>query len=174
MHCRIFGGQAKPGKMAAVLRIVTEQVEQVKTVPGFLFVQVLHNGDEMVAVSSWRTEMDVHAYMRSALAQETLARLTPCLVGVPTIKNFVISLDQEGEDTWFGLEGNVHVVPQPSLQSGTKQRKPTVTKGGERIRLARRVKKTSDPAGQGRASALAGCAYVSHVSAWENSSLFWF
>jgi heme-degrading monooxygenase HmoA len=90
----MFGGQAKPGKMSTVLRVVSEQSEKVKTIPGFLFAQVLQNGDEMLVVSSWRTERDVRTYMHSALAQETLTRLAPLLVCAPTVKTFPIHLSQ--------------------------------------------------------------------------------
>ena len=92
MHCRMFGGQAKPGKMPAVLQIVSEQSEKVKKISGFLFAQVLQNGDEMLVVSSWRTERHLRVYMHGALAQETLTRLAPLLACTPTVKTFPIHL----------------------------------------------------------------------------------
>ena len=92
MHCRMFGGQAKPGKMPAVLQVIFEQSEKVKTLSGFLFAQELQYGDEMLVVSSWRTERDLRVYMQSALAQETLTRLAPLLACPPTVKTFPLYL----------------------------------------------------------------------------------
>ena len=97
MHCRMFGGQAKPGKMPAVLRVVFEQSEKAKAISGFLFAQVLQNGDEMLLVSSWRTERHLRAYMHGALAQETLTRLAPLLACAPTVKTFPVHLSGQGE-----------------------------------------------------------------------------
>jgi len=90
----MFGGQAKPGKMPAVLQVVFEQSEKVKLVSGsgFLFAQVLQNGDEMLVVSSWRTERDLRVYMQSALAEAMLTRLAPLLACTPTVKTFPIHL----------------------------------------------------------------------------------
>jgi len=102
MYCRVLEGKAQPGRVAEVLEVVAQQVEKVKKAKGFLFVQVLQGGDEIIAVSSWRTAKDLRAYAESELAQDMLARLSSLLEGVPTVRNFEIKLVVEGME---GIEG---------------------------------------------------------------------
>lgn len=104
MYCRVLEGKAQPGKVPEVLEVVAQQAEKVKKAKGFLFVQVLQSGDEIIAISSWRTAKDLRAYAESQLAQDMLARLSSLLVGAPTVKNYEIKLAVEGDEGFFSYD----------------------------------------------------------------------
>jgi heme-degrading monooxygenase HmoA len=101
MHCRVLEGKARAGRVAEALEVVNQQVQKVRGVGGFLFVQAMHSGDDVIVVSSWRTDKDLHAYADSQLAQEMLARLSPLFAEGPTVKNFVMALAVEGDEGFF-------------------------------------------------------------------------
>ncbi len=53
-YCRVLEGKAKPGQVEAAIQVLKDRLEQVRKVSGFLFVQIMQEGDEVIAVSSWR------------------------------------------------------------------------------------------------------------------------
>jgi heme-degrading monooxygenase HmoA len=101
MHCRVLEAKLKPGRAAEAIAIIGQQADKVQGISGFAFVQAMHNGDDLLVVSSWRTEKDVRAYADSELAQEMLKRLSSLFEAGPTIKNFAIELAVESAEGFF-------------------------------------------------------------------------
>lgn len=81
---------------------MTEQVERAKRASGLVFVQVLAGeGEEILAISSWRTAKDLRAYAESPMASDFIARLTPLLIVPPTARSYEIKLNVEGTQSLF-------------------------------------------------------------------------
>jgi heme-degrading monooxygenase HmoA len=73
-------------------------------VSGFLFVQIMQEGDEFIAVSSWRTSKDLRAYANSELAQDLLQSLTPLCVTPPRVRTFDLRMMAESEEGFFPVD----------------------------------------------------------------------
>ena len=100
-YCRVLEGKARPGQVETAIKVLRERLEQVKKVSGFLFVQIMQEGDEFIAVSSWRSAKDLRAYAESQLAQDLLNSLTPSCVGLPRVRTFDLRLMAESEEGFF-------------------------------------------------------------------------
>ena len=100
-YCRVLEGKAKPGQVEAAIQVLQDRLEQVKKVSGFLFVQIMQDGDEFIAVSSWRSTKDLRAYAESQLAQDLLNSLTPLCVVLPRVRTFDLRLMAESEEGFF-------------------------------------------------------------------------
>ncbi len=101
MYCRVLEGKLLPNRGAEAVKIVKEQVNKVKEARGFQFAQALQGEDDFIVVSSWQSEKDLHAYAESDIAHEVLSRLSPLLVGAPTVRTFAIKLLVQGEEWTF-------------------------------------------------------------------------
>lgn len=104
MFCRVLEAKVQPGKMEQALAIFSQQMEQVKNTSGFLLAQALQNGDDLMVVSSWRTEKDIRGYAASDLARDILARLSALAVEPPVVKSFDMKLAVEGEERFFSRD----------------------------------------------------------------------
>src|SRR5262249_2829301 len=104
MFCRVLEAKVQPDKMEQALTIISQQVEKVKSTGGFLFAQAMQSGDELLVVSSWRTEKDIRDYAASDLARDMLARLSTLLVESPSVKNFAMKLAVEGDEGFFSRD----------------------------------------------------------------------
>ena len=104
MFCRVLEATVQPGKMEQALAIISQQVEKVKSTGGFLFAQAMQSDDDILVVSSWRTEKDIRGYAASDLARDMFVRLSPLLVESPTIKNFAMKLAVEGDEGFFSRD----------------------------------------------------------------------
>jgi len=100
-YCRVLEGKAKPGQSEAAIQVLQDRLSHVRQVSGFLFVQIMQTGDEVIAVSSWRTSKDLRAYAESQLAQDLLNALTPLCVAPPRVRTFDLRLMAESEDGFF-------------------------------------------------------------------------
>ncbi len=103
-YCRVLEGKAKPGQVEAAIQILQNRLEQVRKVSGFLFVQIMQAGDEVIAVSSWRSNKDLRAYAESQLAQALLNSLTPLCVAPPRVRTFDLRLMAESEEGFFPVD----------------------------------------------------------------------
>jgi len=103
-YCRVLEGKAKPGQSEAAIHILQNRLEQVRKVSGFLFVQIMQEGDEVIAVSSWRSNKDLRAYAESQLAQDLLNALTPLCVAPPRVRTFDLRLMAESEEGFFPVD----------------------------------------------------------------------
>jgi len=101
MYCRVLEGKAKPGQVEAAIHVLRDRLERVKKVTGFLFVQIMQEGDEFIAISSWRTSKDLRAYAQSELAQDLLNSLIPLCVAPPRVRTFDLRLMAESEEGFF-------------------------------------------------------------------------
>lgn len=95
---RILDAKARPG---AVDRIATMIVRQASDVvgeaPGILFVQALRSGDQLLAVSSWRTVEDMERYLELDATRAFYRDLPEHLMGVPSVRTYeVLDLDGAG------------------------------------------------------------------------------
>ena len=100
-YCRVLEGKAKPGQSEAAIQVLQDRLGRVRQVSGFLFVQIMQEGDEVIAVSSWRTSKDLRAYAESQLAQDLLHALTPLCVTPPRVRTFDLRLMVESEEGFF-------------------------------------------------------------------------
>jgi quinol monooxygenase YgiN len=101
IYCRVFQGQALPGKAAEALEVIRQQVGLVRRTTGMLLVQVLQGDGEILIISSWRSAKDLRAYAESALATDFVARLTPLLVAPPSVRSLAITLAVEGSEPFL-------------------------------------------------------------------------
>ncbi|MGE0822506.1 MAG: putative quinol monooxygenase [Candidatus Binatia bacterium] len=97
-NCRVLEGRVKPGQLETAMQLAQERLEIIRTVSGFLFVQIMHSGDDFIAVSSWRNNKDLQAYAESDLAHDLLNSLTPLCVAPPRVRNFDLRLMVESEE----------------------------------------------------------------------------
>ena len=100
-YCRVLEGKAKPGQGEATIQVLQERLEHVRKVSGFLFVQIMQEREEFIAVSSWRTNKDLRAYAESQLAQDLLNTLTPLCVTQPRVRTFDLRLMAESDEGFF-------------------------------------------------------------------------
>jgi heme-degrading monooxygenase HmoA len=104
MFCRVLEAKVQLGKMEQALAIFSQQMAQVKKTSGFLLAQAMQDGDDLMVVSSWRTEKDIRGYAASDLARDILARLSALAVEPPVVKNFAMKLVVEGEEGFFSRD----------------------------------------------------------------------
>ena len=104
MFCRVLEAKVQPGKMEQALAIFSQQMEKVKSTSGFLLAQAMQDGDDLLVVSSWRTEKDIRGYAASDLARDILARLSALSVEPPVVKSFAMKLVVEGEEGFFSRD----------------------------------------------------------------------
>jgi quinol monooxygenase YgiN len=90
MHTRLFYGTIQSGKEKEALVVLNEFVERVKQLPGCLLAQLLQNGDEVVGVSTWETKEALAAYADGEVARDLFTRITPLLMGRPTVRSYEV------------------------------------------------------------------------------------
>ncbi len=99
--CRVLEGKLKPERAATAIHLVNDRLERIKKVSGFLFVQVMRQGNEFIAVSSWKTLKDLRGYAESELAQGLLKELAPLCLEPPQARSFELLLMEESEEGFF-------------------------------------------------------------------------
>jgi heme-degrading monooxygenase HmoA len=104
MYCRILEGKLLPNRGAEAVEIVKQQADKVKEARGFQFAQALQSDDDFIVISSWRSEKDLRAYAESDIAHGVLSRLSPLLVGDPTVRTFQMKLVVQGEEGLFSRD----------------------------------------------------------------------
>ena len=75
--CRVLEGKLKPERVAAAIHLVSDRLERIRKVSGFLFVQVMRQGNEFIAVSSWKTLKDLRGVDCQILTIGQYLRPTP-------------------------------------------------------------------------------------------------
>lgn len=90
MHTRLFYGTIQSGKEREALEILNEFVDRVKQLPGCLLTQLLQSGNEIVGISTWKTQEDLAAYADGEVARELFTRITPFFIGQPTIRSYEV------------------------------------------------------------------------------------
>jgi heme-degrading monooxygenase HmoA len=103
-YCRVLEGKAKPGQVEAAIQVLQDRLDRVRRASGFLFVQIMQEGDDFIAVSSWRTNKDLRAYAESDLAKDLLNSLIPLCVAPPRVRTFDLRLMAESEEGFFPID----------------------------------------------------------------------
>jgi quinol monooxygenase YgiN len=103
-YCRVLEGKGKPGQVETAIQVLQDRLEQVRKVSGFLFVQIMQESDEFIAVSSWRNAKDLRAYAEGQLAQDLLNSLIPLCVAPPRVRTFDLRLMAESEEGFFPVD----------------------------------------------------------------------
>lgn len=99
--CRVLEGKLKSERVATAIHLVNDRLERIRQVPGFLFVQVMRQGNDFIAVSSWKTLRDLRGYAEGPLAQDLLTELTPLCVEPPQARTFELLLMEESDEGFF-------------------------------------------------------------------------
>ena len=99
--CRVLEGKAKPEHTDAVMKLLQGRLEQVRLVSGFLFVEVMQEGETFLAVSSWKTRKDLEGYANSDIAQGLLRDLTPLCAAPPLVRVFDLRFMAESDEGFF-------------------------------------------------------------------------
>jgi quinol monooxygenase YgiN len=103
-YCRVLEGKANASQVEAAIQVLQDRLERIRRVSGFLFVQIMQEGDEFIAVSSWRSSKDLRAYAQSDLATDLLNSLTPLCVAPPRVRTFDLRLMAESEEGFFPID----------------------------------------------------------------------
>jgi quinol monooxygenase YgiN len=92
---RILEAKARPGAVDRVAELLVRQNDQVVTsAPGALFASALRSGDQVLAVSSWRSTEDMQRYLEREVTREFYRALSQLVMGLPSVRTYeVISGD---------------------------------------------------------------------------------
>ncbi len=93
MYTRLFYGTIQPGKTDEAWQVLREFAQRVKQQRGCVLNQVLQSGNEIVGITTWETKEDLAAYADGELARELFARITPLLMGRPTVRSYEVKLN---------------------------------------------------------------------------------
>lgn len=89
MLFRILEGKARPARIQEILDLLVQQAEEtVKRSDGLLFLQILNSGEDVMAVTSWRSTADMEAYLQNEKTKAFYRKLPPLLMGIPTVRTF--------------------------------------------------------------------------------------
>jgi quinol monooxygenase YgiN len=96
---RILEATARPGAVDRVSELlVRQQREVVANAPGIVFVQSLRSGDNVLAVSSWRTAEDMRRYLDEPVTSAFYQALPELLMGMPSVRTYEVI--GGGENSW--------------------------------------------------------------------------
>lgn len=90
MHTRVFSGTIQSGKEQEAVALLNEFVDRAKQLRGCLLAQLMQSGSEIVGISTWETKEDLAAYADGEVARELFTRITPLLMGRPTVRSYEV------------------------------------------------------------------------------------
>jgi quinol monooxygenase YgiN len=93
MYTRLFFGEIQQGKAEEAWQILNDFAQRVKQQKGCVLNQVLQSGNEIVGITSWETQQDLASYAEGELVRELFRRITPLLMGMPTVRTFEVRLN---------------------------------------------------------------------------------
>jgi quinol monooxygenase YgiN len=95
---RILEATARPGAIGRLSDLLVQQEQEVvANAGGIVFVQSLRSGDNVLAVSSWRSLEDMQRYLEQPITSRFYAVLPELLMGSPSVRTYeVISPDGSG------------------------------------------------------------------------------
>jgi quinol monooxygenase YgiN len=94
MYTRLFYGTIQSGKEDEAWQVLNEFAHRIKQEQrSCVLAQVLQSGSEVVGISTWETKEDLAAYADGELARELFRRITPLLMGVPTVRSYEVKLN---------------------------------------------------------------------------------
>jgi quinol monooxygenase YgiN len=99
---RILEATARPGAIGRLAEMLVQQERDVvANAPGIVFVQSLRSGDQVLAVSSWRSVQDMQRYLDEPVTSAFYQALPALLMGMPSVRTFeVISPEGSGTNGW--------------------------------------------------------------------------
>jgi quinol monooxygenase YgiN len=100
---RILEATARPGAIGRLSELLVQQEEDVvANAPGIVFVQSLRSGDNVMAVSSWRSVEDMQSYLKQPVTSRFYAALPELLMGSPSVRTYEVisSGGADGQDGW--------------------------------------------------------------------------
>jgi quinol monooxygenase YgiN len=92
MYTRLFFGTIQSGRGEDAWAVLHDLIPKVKGQQGCGYLQVLQSGDEIVGITSWETQEALAAYVDGDVARELIGRLTPLLMGKPTIRSYEVKV----------------------------------------------------------------------------------
>ena len=99
---RILEATARPGAIGRLSELLVQQERDVvANAPGIVFVQSLRSGNQVLAVSSWRSLEDMQRYLDQPATGAFYQGLPQLLMGMPSVRTFeVISPEASGTSGW--------------------------------------------------------------------------
>jgi quinol monooxygenase YgiN len=88
---RILEATARPGAIGRLSELLVQQEQDVvANAPGIIFVQSLRSGDNVLAVSSWRSAEDMQHYLEQPVTSGFYSALPELLMGMPSVRTFEV------------------------------------------------------------------------------------
>lgn len=101
---RILEAKARPGSVERLAELLLAQNDRVVAgAPGAIFSQALRSGDQVMAVSSWRSVEDMQRYLEQDVTREFYRSLPELLMGTPSIRTYEVI--GSGSGGWTGGDG---------------------------------------------------------------------
>jgi quinol monooxygenase YgiN len=100
---RILEATARPGAIGRLSELLVQQEQDVvANAPGIVFVQSLRSGDNVLAVSSWRSVEDMQHYLEHPVTSRFYEALPALLMGSPSVRTYEVisSTGAGGQDGW--------------------------------------------------------------------------
>jgi quinol monooxygenase YgiN len=98
---RILEARVRPGAADRVSGLLVQQQRDiVAAAPGAVFAQSLRSGDQVLAVSSWRSNEDMQRYLDQEATREFYRALPELLMGTPTVRTYEVIQPEEGGPGW--------------------------------------------------------------------------
>jgi quinol monooxygenase YgiN len=102
---RILEAKARPGAVDRLTQLLVQQQRDiVAAAPGAVFAQSLRSGDQVLAVSSWRSDEDLQRYLEQEVTRDFYRTLPELLMGTPSVRTYEV-VDPEGAGPVWGDGG---------------------------------------------------------------------
>ena len=98
---RILEAKARPGAVDRLTELLVQQQRDiVGAAPGAVFAQSLRSGDQVLAVSSWRSEEELQRYLDQGVTREFYRALPELLMGTPSVRTYEVIQPGEAGPGW--------------------------------------------------------------------------
>jgi quinol monooxygenase YgiN len=102
---RILEAKARPGAVDRVAELLVRQNDQVVTsTSGALFASALRSGDQVLAVSSWRSAEDMQRYLEREVTREFYRALSQLVMGLPSVRTYEVISGADDATSWVADE----------------------------------------------------------------------
>jgi quinol monooxygenase YgiN len=106
---RILEAKARPGAVDRVAELLVRQNDQVvSSAPGALFASALRSGDQVLAVSSWRSTEDMQRYLEREVTREFYRALSQLVMGLPSVRTYEVISGGDDATGWVADESAGH------------------------------------------------------------------
>ncbi len=103
---RILEAKARPGAVDRLSELLVHQERTiVAAAPGAVFAQSLRSGDQVLAVSSWRSDEELQRYLDQEETRAFYRALPELLMGMPSIRTYEVIQPRDGAATWADQPG---------------------------------------------------------------------